>query len=428
MTKRTILLVLATAILAASCTPASKPAPVLAPENRDPYLVDPRAGYHPATPNPQLESRFDTAWRLALSGREAEATTRLAELLRTSPDYLPAQLALAAIDIRAERYADAQTAITEVLAADRNNLAARVYEAEIATREHRTRRAYELYHDVVTLPDAPAFATERLRELESTLFTELYTSAQTAPADEAIRLLREALTLNAGATEARLLLGQKLVAQKQWDEARRALDPLLNGADVDRAEVQEMLAEIDTGRGRYQEAIVRYDRLSRRTKDPRYATRLEEIKEEWSAQNMPPHFRQALESEALTRAELAVLLYWKVPSIRFARNLGTPPIAIDVADVAGREEVIRAIAIGLYDVDPITRRVGPNRQVSAERLSRFLARVLQLRGAACARGIPGDRILASCNVPDPLTGNDPNALVSGRTAARLLEPVANALQ
>ncbi|MEA2488421.1 MAG: Tetratricopeptide repeat [Acidobacteriota bacterium] len=428
MTKRTILLVLAAALLAASCTTVDKPAPVMAPESRDPYLVDPRAGFHDGAPDPQLEKKFDTAWRWALSGNEPEARTRLADILRTNPEYLPARLALAAVDIRADRYDEAQANVAEVLAADRNYLAARVYEAEIATRQRNTRRAYELYRDVVTLTDAPASATERLRELGATLYGELFASAQTAAPAEAIRLLREALTLNAGANEARLLLGQKLVAQKQWEEARRALDPLLNGADVDRPEVQEMLAEIDTGRGRYQEAIVRYDRLARRTRDPRYNTRLEEIKEEWSAQNMPSHFRQALESEALTRAELAVLLYWKVPSIRFAQNLNSPPIAIDVADVSGREEMIRAIALGLYDVDPVTRRVGPHRQVTAERLSRLLARVLQLRAAPCARGIAVDRVLAACGVPDPLTGTDPNALVSGRTAARLLEPIANALQ
>ena len=421
-------LLLAAALLAASCTPVDKPAPVMAPENRDPYLVDPRSGFHDAAPDPQLERKFETAWRWALSGNEPEARTRLGEIVRSNPEYLPARLALAYVDIRADRFADAQATVAEVLAMDRNYLAARVYEAEIATRERRTRAAYELYRDVVTMTDAPASAAERLRELQGALYGEVFAAAQTAPADEAVRLLREALALNAGANEARLLLGQKLVAQKNWDEARRTLDPLLNGADVDRPEVQEMLAEIDTGRGRYQEAIVRYDRLARRTKEARYTTRLEEIKEEWSAQNMPSHFRQALESEALTRAELAVLLYWKVPSIRFAQNLNSPPIAIDVSDVAGREEMIRAIALGLYDVDPVTRRVGPHRQVTAERLSRLLARVLQLRGAPCARGIASDRILAACGVPDPLAGHDPNAPVSGRTAARLLEPIAKALQ
>lgn len=139
---------------------------------------------------------------------------------------------------------------------------------------------------------------------------------------------------------------------------------------------------------------------------------------------MPPHFRDALESTSLTRAELATLLYWTVPSIRFAQNLAVPPIAIDIENVAGREEVIRAIAIGLFEVDPITRRVSPFRQVTASRLSTHLARVLALRGAPCARGVAGDRVLAACGVTDPLEGRAPDAPVTGREAAALLQQVA----
>ena len=43
-------------------------------------------------------------------------------------------------------------------------------------------------------------------------------------------------------------------------------------------------------------------------------------------------------------------------SIRFAQNVPTPPIAIDIADIPGRDEVIRAMALGIYPVDPVTRR------------------------------------------------------------------------
>ena len=49
------------------------------------------------------------------------------------------------------------------------------------------------------------------------------------------------------------------LAQRQFDEARKELDPLLDTI-ADRPEIQEMLAEIEVGRGRFQEAIVRYDR------------------------------------------------------------------------------------------------------------------------------------------------------------------------
>lgn len=426
MNRLKIVLLLTVAVLAVRCTTTAPMPPAVTPSGDDRYLIDPRTGYDQATLPPAAASRFEAAWRHILAGNEAEARRALDEVRKTAPGYLPLQVAEAAIDIRNGRYAEAREKVVAAEERVPTYIAARIYEAEIALRENHTRVAYELYRDIASQPNAPDFARERSDALEEQLFTELLAAAQNAPESESIRLLREALTFNESAIEPRIQLAQKLLAQKQYDEARREVDPLLNTA-ADRPEVQEILAEVEVGRGRFQEAIVRYDRLARRTKDPRYERRLEDIKQEWSAANMPQHYRAALDSAAITRADLAILLYWTVPSIRFAQNLGTPPIAIDV-DGAGREEIIRAIAIGLFDVDPVTRRVSPGRAVPASRFATHLARVLSLRGASCARGLSSDKVLAACGVTDPLATLAPDAAVSGREAQRALEQVAKASQ
>jgi len=417
--RRGILLSLAIALVLASCTPPPPPPAVTPPQGEDRYLLDPRTGS--AAGDAQTERKFEAAWANILSGNETEARRLLAEIRRKNPAYVPAALAQAVIDIRANRFDEALT-----IAKKYDTIAARVYEAEIALRENDARNALTLYRAIAAQPGAPT-AAERVAQLENTMYEQLLASAKSASEAESIALLREALTYKPAAFEPRILLARRLVAQRTFDEAKRELDPLLNSAEVDLPEVQELLAEIDIGRGRFQEAIVRYDRLARRTKEPRYQQRLDEIKAEWSSANMPAHYRAALESPAITRADLAILLYWSVPSIRFARNLGTPPIAVDIEDVAGRDEIVRAIAIGVFDVDPVTRRVGPTRTVTAERLSRHLARVLQLRGAACARGLTIDRVLPACGVNDPLATMPPDALVSGRDAKALLDQVAKQL-
>jgi|ERR1051326_8084286 thioredoxin-like negative regulator of GroEL len=404
----------------ASCTTTTPPPPAVTPQGDDRYLIDPRTGS--AAGDPQTERKFDAAWANILSGNETEARRLLDEIRRKNPAYVPAALAQAVIDIHANRFDEALT-----IAKKHDTLAARVYEAEIAFRENDARNALTLYRAVAAQPGAPATAAERVAQLENTMYEQLLASAKSASEAESIALLREALTYRPAAFEPRVLLARKLLAQRSLDEAKRELDPLLNSAEVDRPEVQELLAEIDVGRGRFQEAIVRYDRLARRTKEPRYQQRLDEIKADWSSANMPAHYRAALDSPAITRADLAILLYWSVPSIRFARNLGAPPIAVDIEDVAGRDEIVRAIAIGVFDVDPVTRRVGPTRTVTAERLSRHLARVLQLRGAACARGMTIDKVLPACGVNDPLATMPPDALVSGRDAKALLDQVAKQL-
>ena len=412
--------ILVTAALAlAACTPAVVPPPAVTPQGEDRYLIDPRTGFTGQLA-PALEQKLEHAWRYALAGNDAEAE-RLTGELRGLP---PATLIEAFLAIRAGRFEDAQRLIDSVQERDPDNLAARVYEAEVAYRLKENRIAYDLYRQLAALPEAPATASERVNELQGVLFNELFAAAQSAQDAEAVRLLREALAFNAGALEARILLSQKLVAQRQFEEARRELDPLLNTA-ADRTEVQEMLAEIDVGRGRYQEAIVRLDRLARRTKDPRHMQRLEQIKTDWSAANMPSHYRAALDSTAVTRSDFAVLLYWTVPNVRFAQNLGTPQIAVDIENVPGREEIIRALALGLYDVDPVTRRVSPNRTLTASRVSNLLSRVLVLRGATCARG--STTVLAACGVNDPLAVHSPEAAVPGVDVRKALEQVAKQL-
>lgn len=419
--RSTTALLLAALLLLAACGPtAAVMPPAVTPTEEDRFFPHPLTG---RTLAPPAGDRFEAAYRYGLAGNEAEAERIIAELRQRNPDVLvPSLLLDALIAVRAGRLDDAVAALQSVREREPDNAVARVYEAEIAFRQKQTRIAYDLYRQ---LPDVP-HAAERLRELEGALFNELYAAAQTAPDAEAVRLLREALTFNAGAVEPRILLAQKLVTQRSFDEARREVEPLLDTAP-DRPEVQEILAEIDIGRGRYQEAIVRLDRLARRTRDARYQRRLDEVKSEWSAANMPSHYRAAMESTALTRAELAVLLYWTVPSIRFAQNLGVPPIAVDVQDVSGREEIIRAIAIGMYEVDPVTRRVSPYRTVSASRLSTFLGRVLVLRGAACARGGSSEKALSACGIQDPAAALPGDATVSGRDALRYLEQLAKKL-
>lgn len=425
MKTATVLSLIVVALVAASCAPVAAPPPNVTPTGDDRFLIDPRIGYT-APIAPAIATRFDAAWRFVLAGNDAEARIRLDEILKREPGFIPAILAGAAIDIRAGRFDAARDALAVVRQRVPSYTAADVYEAEIAVRESRTRAAYDLYRVITTRTDAPPVLNERVEQLREALFNELYAAAQTASDTEASRLLREALAIDAGAVEARILLASKLVTQRQFEEARRELEPLLN-TSADRTDVQALLAEIDFGRGRYQEALVRYERLARRTNDPQFARRLEEIKQEWSLANMPAHYRTALESNAVTRAELATLLYWTVPAVRFAQNLGAPPIAVDVQEVEGREEMVRAIAIGLFEVDAVTRRVGPHRPVTAARLSTHLARILQLRGAACARGIATERVLAACGVADPIATHGPDAGVSGRDTQRMLTQVAGKL-
>jgi Tfp pilus assembly protein PilF len=422
--RRSTPLVLAIAILTGCAS--SAPAPLATPTGDDRYLVDPRVGFNQLI-DERTEARFNDAWAHFLAGQTEDARRRFSDILTRNPDYLPALLASAAIELRQGRRTQALDIVKRVQDRRPDYLAARVYEAEIAIADGDERAALELYRQIALAPNAPATAAERVRFLERTLFDELMTAARATEDAAAIPLLRDALALNAGAAEARLLLSQRLIAERDFEEARRVIDPIVNSGDADRPEVQELLAEIDVGLGRYQEAIVRYDRLARRSREDRHAQRLEQIKEQWRLQNMPPQYQAAVESPAINRGDFAVLMYWQVAPVRFAQGLATPPIAIDIADVPGREEIIRAIAVGLYDVDPVTRRVFPSRTITAASLSRLATRLLTSRGAACARGLSSEQVLQACGVTDPMLTLPADEPIPGRTAAAVLDQIQAAL-
>lgn len=430
MNRRILSAIAAMALLMAACAGTRTPPPALTPRGEDRFLVDPRAGYTQTAP-PQVERKFDSAWRFFLAGNDVEARRRVADIRLHYPEYLPAALAEAAVDIRQGQLDSARVIVQRVEDQAPDYTAARIYEAEIALAEHHARAAYDIYRALSERPNAPPTVAERVSMLKSRVFEELVVASQTAADDEAARLLREALEINASALNARILLANKLIARRSFEEARQVLEPVISSPDFDRPEVQESLAEIEAGRGQYQEAIARYDRLARSDSDPRFSRRLEQIKQAWTAANMPPQYQRAIESESIDRADLAVLMYWKLTSVRFAQNLGSPPIAIDIEGVPGREEMIRAIAIGLYDVDPVTRRVAPLRTVNAATLQRLAARLLSIRGAVCARSLPdrdAQRILTACAVTDPAGNVPPETPVTGRAAAALLDQVQRVLE
>lgn len=405
-------------VLALCACATAPPPPPAQPAGPVKHLLDPRTGW---TGDASMDQRFDTAWRYVLAGDYPNARKRLDDIRSRDANYVPAALAGAAIDILEGNAEAARAILDPIVAKYPQYTAAVVYDAELDVAQNRIRSAYEKYRNILQQPNAPPGASARFGELQTRVFDQLYGAALNAPPAEAIPMLRDALQVDPTATAARVLLAQKLVATKQYDEARSALDPLLDSGAAAQADVQEALAEIEVGKGQFERAIARYERLSH--SDPKYAKRLEEVKEQFAAANLPPQVLAAMQSPAITRGDLAVLMYWRIASIRFAQNVPPPPIAIDIPDTPGRDELIRTIALGIFPVDPVTRRVVPEAEVDDNALARTMTRVLALRGASCARGMPNDQILAACGIAIPAD----ELPVSGQTAAAIVDQVDRAI-
>lgn len=418
-------------VLAGGC--ATAPAkPEISPEKLNPYLLNPSVEGVGAPRT--LARRFSAAWNVYRAGAITEAERRFKEILLLEPSYVPAELGLAAAAMARGDFRSTEQHLDRASARRPASILVSIYRAELARVRGDLRTAHHLYRQMATTASGPV--RDRYEEVRGELFNWLFAQASgPVSPDAAIRLLREALEVNRDATAARLLLIRKLLENESFDAARAELDPLILSGHGEDEEVLELLAEIDTGAGRYQEAIGRYEQLVRR--NPAYRGRLEQIKERWAQANMPPQQRLAIESSAVTRADLAVLIYWNVPAVRFARGLSEPPIAVDIADVAGREELIRALSFRFFTVDPLTRRVDPYRTVTAGNALRILARIATLRGVPSCAGeasrepnemARAQRILESCGIRIRELTSDPEAPVSGRIAERVLGEVASLLR
>jgi tetratricopeptide (TPR) repeat protein len=414
---------LALAVLAA-CSTVPQPTPPGTGAATRVFELDPRLGWTP--PAGAVATSDATAFERAVAdlaaGRRARGQQRLAEIERQSPAFAPSRLARGALALEEGDLARATPLIEAAAKSQPRWTAAEFYLARVETERGDLEAAAGRLRAIAS-PGAPPVIAARLAEVETRLFERFYQAAAGAPPATAIESLRKALSVRPDSSAARLLLVQNLLATRNFTQARMEIDPLLRAPGADAPEVQQALAEIEAGRGQYEEAIERYERIVRAAPRPEYSARLEAIKQEYASANMPPRFRSAAASPELTRAELATLVYWTVSGVRFGRPPAEPAIAVDIAGAEAREEIVRAIAFGLFPVDPLTRRVYPDRTMTAANAARVLVRVLsitanppcladadtsQLAGTASA--------LAACGIDTSGLRGDPNAPVSGTWA------------
>ena len=415
------------ALLTAACA-TTPPAPPPSPSAQFGTLsVDPRLGYTGAS-DPAAVRKFDAAMHDLVAGRTAMAKEKLQAASASHP---PARLALAALALE-EGDLDGAGRLLSALPESPGWTSAAYYRARLLEVQGELEPALLAYRALSASPTAPAATTDRIAGLEARLFERSFQQALAGSGDTAIQQLRRALEFRPDSSAARLLLAQRLLEKGDLALARMELDPLLRTAEGDTPAVQATLAEIDAGRKRFEEAITRYEKVVARDSNPQYQARLDEIKQEFARSNMPPRYRTAESSPALTRAELSTLIYWNINAVRFGRPSSDTTIAVDIANVEGREEVIRAIAWGIWNVDPVTRRVDPGRVVTGRNAARALYRVLTLNGlpSCAASAIPdpqqGDGPVAAlhaCGVDVTNIRTAPDAPVSGRWAVAALDKI-----
>src|SRR4029079_18610301 len=104
-------------------------------------------------------------------------------------------------------------------------------------------------------------------------------------------------------------------------------------------------------------------------------------------QLLPANVRTIAERPQLTRASFAALLYWLSPDVRYGRG-GSVRIATDILETEHRDEIMRVLNLGLFDVDETLHRYYPDNAITLGDALSALLRLLAGRGrVACVNGL-----------------------------------------
>jgi len=138
-------------------------------------------------------------------------------------------------------------------------------------------------------------------------------------------------------------------------------------------------------------AVSVFDALA--AEDPRFSEQAARARLAFRISNWPEAERQAARARRLTRSGAADLVWWMFPEVREARPTGGV-VASDVLERRDSRPMIRAVSLGLIDVDPDTHRARPDAPVTRAAAAQLMLRLAGLLsgpagGPACLKGSPG---------------------------------------
>lgn len=340
-------------------------------------LLDEDPEYHPA--------RVLWAQARYVGGRAREAAERLAPLVEQMPDYVAAALLHARALEELGDVAAAYAAYSDL--SDIQPVAAR-----------RADRLRQPALDVMHSRFDDAMIRGRLEEAEEILATIADWDAESPRTYEARRMYQVAT----GDAEGELETLRSLIEWQPTPERRLR-------AGILELEVGDLRAGIEGLEALDPESLVEpsdRDLLTESIERGQFLRRLDLL---------PPRVREKADLAELTRADLASLVYWLFPALRFA-PVENPPIAADILDHPDRQEILKVAGLEVMEVDQTVHRFYPERPITRSEAIAALLRLLM-------DGEP----LPACLADDPRVQSSQAWICNRAVRCRLIGDVADCL-
>lgn len=363
-----------------------------------------------------VRSNFD---RLLDSGTNLSTVDMVArELLAETPGFHPASVLLGQVHLLRGADRSVLEILDPVAAELPTYLACQLVRGRAAERLGDVVTAFRAFRAIA---DRQPTAAERQREL---LFAavdqgeaEVEAALGRGQLEDAELWLGELVSW-IGPDDPRLLaLDQRVAAA--LDDPEREIEAIRRQLSIEpRRELRVRQGELEVELGDVRQGLrIFEDLVAEDPEDQGIVDRLERAKFLWRLQVLPVAVQQLGQQPSLDRADLATLLYWLVPSVRYAR-INNPPIAADILDHARRDEIVRVTNLGLMRVDQTLHRFDPGQPVSRATVLYALLMLMQQSEQSFA-----------CLLPDEVeTLAGKKGLICGKAAeCGLLPEVADCL-
>ncbi len=344
------------------------------------YLLDPLEGYGQEI-DPDRAERIRGAHRALLDASDVEAAREAAaELLEVDPALAPAQVLAAQADFVEDRFREVVTRLVPIGDQTPGYLASQLLLGRAAEALGDIPLAYAALRAIAT---RSPLALQRLGELHpravEILSRRLQEALRTGNLDEAQKHL--SLLQSWAPSEVVTLEGARALAVARSDQAAElaavqalaARQPEDRKLLVRRVELEMAVGDPSAG------LQIAQDLAKQNPRDPEAARLLEAARFRWRLSMLPQAVQQVAAKPDLDKADFAVLLYWLLPNVRYARP-SAGRIATDVLDHPHQEEIVRVVNLGLMDVDSTLHRFSPGATLRRGAALRVLSRTLSSFG------------------------------------------------
>jgi tetratricopeptide (TPR) repeat protein len=341
---------------------------------RDRFPLDPREGL--AGP---FDPTVEKGWQALLSRDTARAEKEFARA-ESGPSRRAAAIGQIEALVMSGRSSDAIPLCTQALADPAPTAALLSACGEASARTAQPAAAVGLYEEAAALaPNRPGLA-ERANELRTAAAEELLDGAarhaSAGEREQANAALARALAWSPRSGQ---ILARTAAVECEMGERSLALDHYREALALGDlpSDAEAAAAALALEEGDYETAVSLYTTLASR--DPEYADRAAQARLAFRIANWPEPERAAARARRLTRSGAANLTWWMFPEVREAR-VTAGLVATDVLERSDSRPVMRAISLGLLEVDPDTHRARPDAVLTRAAAARWLLRLSAVLG------------------------------------------------